>query len=85
MAEGRREAMLIMMMSAPPLPTPKVVIWSATHITKSAAEVMPITVISWKPMPGVVTICTLPRPSLAGFIRTAAMPQDCTTQITIVR
>ena len=37
--------MLIMMISEPPLPTPKVVIWSASHMTNSAAEVMPMTVI----------------------------------------
>ena len=52
--------MLIMMISDAPLPMPNVVIWSASHITNSAAEVMPITVISWNPRPGFTTSCTLP-------------------------
>ena len=79
--------MLIMMMSDAPLPMPKVVIWSASHMTKSEAVVMPITVIRWKPMPGFATI-SVPanaEPSMPGWLRTVAMPHDCTTQSTIVR
>ena len=81
---GRREVMLIMMMSEPPLPMPNVVIWSAIHITNSAADVMPITVISWNPNPGFTTICSL-MPSMVGCISAVAMLHDCTTQRTIVR
>ena len=80
-----------MMISEAPLPMPKVVIWSATHITKSDAVVMPITVIRWKPNPGFATawrscpslpVRPMPRP---GCDSTVAMPHDCTTQRTIVR
>ena len=49
--------------------------------------VMPITVISWKPMPGFTTSCTPPNAgeSICGCMRAVAMPQLCTTQRTIVR
>ena len=78
--------MLIMMISDPPLPMPKVVIWSASHMTNSAAEVMPMTVIRRNPNgEALVTICTLPSPRDWGFSRTVAIVQDCTTQMTIVR
>ena len=79
--------MLIMIMSDAPLPMPNVVIWSAIHMTKSDAVVMPITVISWKPRPGFTTSCTLPNAgeSNCGCMRGMAMPQDCATQSTIVR
>ena len=61
-----------MMMSEAPFPTPNVVIWSASHITKSDAVVMPITVIRWNPKPGFATTCRswppsprpIPRPGI---------------------
>ena len=47
---------------------------------------MPMTVISWKPIPGFRTIGVLaPRPSMFGCISAVAMPHACTTQRTIVR
>ena len=87
MASGRREVMLIMIMRDAPLPMPKVVIWSAIHITKSAAAVMPITVIRLKPSPGLTTISVPAKagPSMPGWLRAVAMPHDCTTQRKIVR
>ena len=73
------------MMSEAPLPMPKVVIWSASHMTNSAAEVMPMTVIKRNPMgEPLMTICAL-MPRACGFRRTVAMVHDWTTQMTIVR
>jgi hypothetical protein len=66
-ATGKRDVMLIMMISDVPLPIPRWVIWSASHMTSSEAAVMQITVMMLKPSPGWVTICTLPRPNDAGF------------------
>ena len=87
MACGRREVMLIMMMRDAPFPTPNVVIWSAIHITNSAAEVIPITVIRWNPMPGLTTISVPAKaaPRAPGWLSIVAMPHDWTTQRTIVR
>ena len=78
--------MLIMMISEPPLPTPKVVIWSASHMTNSAAEVMPMTVIRRKPSgEPLTTIWTFSPNRACGFSRTVAIVHDWTMQITIVR
>ena len=88
--------MLIMMMREPPLPMPNVVIWSAIHMMNSVAEVMPITVMSWKPRPGFTTTClraaTTPaswmprRPaSCTGFMSEMETSQACSTQMTMAR
>ena len=82
--------MLIMMMSDAPLPMPKVVIWSASHITKSEAVVMQTTVIRLN-MTGFVPAGTRPapmplgRPSISGCSSTVEMPHAWNTQRTIVR
>lgn len=57
------------------------------QVLKKQFPTCQITVIRWKPMPGLATISVPANagPSMAGWLRTVAMPQDWTTQRTIVR
>ena len=77
-AKGRRETMLIMMIIEPPLPMPRCVICSASHMKNIVADVMQSTVSRRKPQPGAYT--TLPMCS-----RPTARPSDWPAQRTSVR
>jgi hypothetical protein len=86
-ATGKREVMLIMMMSDVPFPMPRCVIWSANHIMNNDAEVIQIVVMMVKARwLSVVTICvSAGNPMFAGFSNTVDNAAAWNTQIAIVR
>ena len=79
--------MLIMMISEMPLPMPRAVIWSPSHMTNMAAVVMAMTVMMTKPKPGLETICpTFARKIASGCdCRVCARTKLWQTQMMIVK
>ena len=85
MATGRRLLMLIMMISEMPLPMPRAVIWSPSHMTSIEAAVMEMMVSRRKPQPGLATRLRSPMPRKAGFSSMRAMKKPWKRQMKMVK
>ena len=79
MARGSPTTIPVKMIRDMPLPTPRSLICSPSHMMNAVPVVSEMIVSVTKPMPGLMTIpcCIVCRP--------CAMPNDCSTERMIVR
>ena len=77
--------MLIIIRSETPLPMPRSVIWSPSHITNIEAPVMQIIVETKKRTGSMATTASVPRPMEAGLSIVVANAPAWKTQMAMVR